>query len=319
MRFRSCALVLLLLAVPALGAAQQEFPFYPDDANYDPAIPTLESVVGHANAARITTHGEMEYYLRALADSSPRVELVRFGETWEGRALYYLVITSPENHARMDEIRAGIRRLADPRVLTEVEAEALIAELPVIVWLSHSVHGNEISSTDAALLTAYQLVAARDALAANILDNVVTIIDPLQNPDGRDRFINGYRQSKARWPDGNTDSAELREPWPGGRTNHYLFDMNRDWFAQTQIESRARVAAFLDWRPQVFADLHEMGSNGSYYFPPQAIPRNPNQQVSIMDRIEIIGRNNATSTVRSTTRSTPATAPAGRCITAPWA
>jgi len=294
MRFRSHALVFCLLLLPALAVAQQQpFAFYPDDANYDAAIPTLESVVGHVNGERVTSHSEMEYYLRALAESSPRAELVRFGETWEGRALYYLVIASPENHARMDEIRAGIRRLGDPRTISEAEADALIAGLPVIVWLSHSVHGNEISSTDAALLTAYQLVAGRDALANNILANVVTIIDPLQNPDGRDRFINAYRQTKARWPDANTDSAELREPWPGGRVNHYLFDMNRDWFAQTQTESRARVAAYLDWRPQVFADLHEMGSNGSYYFPPQAMPRNPNQQLSIMDRIDIIGRNNA--------------------------
>jgi hypothetical protein len=267
--------------------------FYPDDANYDPAIPTLVSIVGHDHAERVTSHHEMEDYLHALAESSPKAELVRYGETWEGRALYYLVIASPRNHARMDDIRAGIRRLGDPRTLGDAEAAALIADLPVIVWLSHSVHGNEISSTDAALLIAYQLVAARDGFAQRILDDVVTIIDPLQNPDGRDRFINAYRQAKARWPDPNTDSAELSEPWPGGRVNHYLFDLNRDWFAQTQIESRARVEAFLDWRPQVFADLHEMGSNGSYYFPPQAIPRNPNQQLSIMDRIEIIGRNNA--------------------------
>lgn len=298
MHLRSRALLVLLFVVPALAAAHgqsadQRFVFYPDEANYDPSIPTLESVVGHYNAERITTHGEMEAYLRALADASDRVELVRYGETYEGRGLYYLAITSGANWARMDEIKAGIHRLADPRTLTEAEAEALIADLPVVSWVSHSVHGNEVSSTDAALLLAYQLAAANDALARNILDNAVAIIDPLQNPDGRDRFINFYRQTRGRWPDPNGDAAELQEPWPGGRVNHYLFDLNRDWFAQTQVESKAKVAAFLDWRPQVFADLHEMGSNASYYFPPQAIPRNPNQQLSIMDRIEIIGRNNA--------------------------
>lgn len=290
--FYRLAAAVFVAALPTAALAQ-DFHFYPDDASYDTAVPTLEQVVGHRNGERITSHAEMERYLGVLAESSSRVELVRYGSTWEGRSLYYLVISSPENLARREEIQTGVRSLADPRELGSSDADRLIEDLPAVVWLSHSVHGNEISSTDAALLTAYHLAAANDELASDILERVLVIIDPLQNPDGRDRFVHSFRQTRSRWPDSNVDAAELNEPWPGGRTNHYLFDLNRDWFAQTQVESRAKVAAYLEWLPQVFADLHEMGSNGTYYFPPQAAPRNPNQQISIMDRIEVIGRNNA--------------------------
>ncbi len=288
-------LVLLCCCIALCGlAVAQDFQWYPEDITYDATVPTLEDVVGHDWAERITSHAELERYLQALAEASPKVRLEKYGETYEGRALYYLVIASEENHARIEEIRAGIHALSDPRTLDATEADALIADLPALVWLAYSVHGNEVSSTEAATRAAYHFAAAQgDELTDSVLANTVVLMDPLQNADGRDRFVSFYRQAKGRWPSSNLASIEMNEPWPGGRTNHYLFDMNRDWFAQTQQEVRAKVAAYRHWRPQVYADLHEMGGDSTYYFPPQAIPWNPNQAPTIMDWLVEIGSNNA--------------------------
>lgn len=271
----------------------KDFDFYPG-ASYNGGIPTLKQIVGHDWGERITSHAEMERYLEALSQATPRIKLVPYGHTWEGRSLYYLVVTSESNMARLEAIKSGMQKLADPRKITEAEAQKLIESLPSVVWLAYAVHGNEISSTDAAMLTAYHLVAAQnDTLADVVLNNSVVIIDPLQNPDGRDRFVNYFRQTRGRWPDADQQAAEHNEDWPGGRTNHYLFDMNRDWFVQTQLETRGRVKAYLEWHPQVFVDLHEMGSNSTYYFAPPATPLNPEMPAAQLDWLKRMGRNNA--------------------------
>jgi hypothetical protein len=273
-----------------LGAS---FEFYPG-ASYDPAIPTLEAVVGHGWGEEITDHRQMEIYIRALEQSSARVRVIRYGETWEKRSLYYLVIGSPENLARIDSIKRGLWKLANPDQAEASELEALARSLPAVAWLSYSVHGNEISGTEAALLTAYHLLAARkDPLVEKTQAETLVIIDPLQNPDGRARFISYFEQTRGRWPDPNQAAAEHNETWPGGRSNHYLFDMNRDWFALTQPETVARVKAFLEWFPQVFVDLHEMGSDSTYYFPPPAPPNNPELSGSHTEWHGVFGRNNA--------------------------
>ncbi|MFQ6115652.1 MAG: M14 metallopeptidase family protein, partial [bacterium] len=271
----------------------RDFEFYPG-ATYNSEIPTLKQIVGHAWGEKITSHQEMVHYLTALSEASPNIKFMEYGKTWEGRTLYYLIVTSESNMARLEEIKSGIQKLADPRKINRAEAERLIKTLPAITWLAYSVHGNEISSTDAALLTAYHLVAAQnDTLAETVLNNSIVIIDPLQNPDGRARFINYYQQTRGRWPDPDQQSAEHNEDWPGGRTNHYLFDMNRDWFAQTQIETRGRVKTYLEWYPQVFVDLHEMGSNSTYYFAPPAAPLNPEMPKSQVEWLKRFGQNNA--------------------------
>lgn len=272
----------------------QGFEFFPG-AKYDSSIPSLKQVLGVEPGERITMHHEAEKYANALLQAAPtRVKLFKYGETWEGRSLYYLVIGSPENIARLEEIKNGLRKLADPRTTSAAEATSLVQSLPAIVWLAYSVHGNEISSTDAALLTAYHLLAAQgDDIAALALKNSLVIIDPMQNPDGRDRFISYFRQNVGRWPDADPQSAEHNETWPSGRYNHYLFDMNRDWFAQSQPETQGRTKAFLEWFPQVFVDIHEMNGNGSYYFAPPALPYNPNITKPQMDWLNRFGRNNA--------------------------
>lgn len=288
-----CLFTLLHLLFGAALAFAQNFEFYPN-AKYNAATPTLEQVVGHKWGEKITMHHEAEKYIRRLAEVSKNVRVVKYAETWEGRSLYYMILASEQNMARLEEIKSGMQKLADPRQISATEADRLISSLPAITWLAYGVHGNEISSTDAALLTAYHLLAAQnDTLAQSVWQNSIVILDPMENPDGRDRFITYFRQTTGRWPDADQQAAEHREGWPGGRSNHYLFDMNRDWFALTQPETRGRVKAYLEWYPQVFVDLHEMGSNSTYYFAPPADPLNPEMPLSQIEMLKKYGRNNA--------------------------
>ncbi len=288
-------LILISHAAPSLAQTEHaDFAFYPGQPGYDESIPTLQQVVGHVWGDKITSPDEAGLYIQTLAQASPRVQVHRYGETWEGRPLWYVTVTSEDNLSRIDSIRAANLELTTPRATDSARAEAIVADNPVLVWLAYGVHGNEISSTDAALLTMYHLAAARsDEVADRILANTVVLIDPMQNPDGRNRFVNHYRQSVGRWPSSQLASVEQNEPWPGGRTNHYLFDLNRDWFAQTQPETRGKVAAYREWMPQIYIDLHEMGGNSTYYFPPQADPINPNETEDIARWIGVLGENNA--------------------------
>ncbi len=268
-------------------------PFVPG-TSYDQSIPTLRDVAGHTWGERITSHGETETYLKALAGSSDRASLVRYGETWEGRGLYYLVIATRERLENLETIKSELRELAHPLSLSDARRTELSAKLPAVLWLAYTIHGNEPSGTDAGLWLAHHLLASReDTLVERILEQCIVVIDPLQNPDGRDRFVNFFRQTTGRWPDSDPVSAERRENWPGGRTNHYLFDLNRDWFPMTQQSSRARVAAYMQWRPHVFVDLHEMGSNNTYYFPPTMPPTNRELSEKQVRLYEEFGKNNA--------------------------
>lgn len=281
-----------LLAVNAY--AQNDAAFWPN-ADYDPSIPTVKSVLGYQSGERITWHRDTIRYFEALREAAPdRVALFRYAESWEGRELIYAVITSPENMARLDDVKANMQRLADPRKTPRAAASSIIEDQPAVTWLSYSVHGNEISSTDAAMMTAYHLLAARsDDRVATILRETVVVIDPTQNPDGRDRFVHRFEIAEGLEPSPDVMSAEHNEPWPSGRTNHYLFDMNRDWFMLTQPETQGRVRALQEWYPVAFVDAHEMGSNSTYYFSPEARPFNPHLAQDQIDGLELFGRTNA--------------------------
>jgi hypothetical protein len=285
MKFVVTAL-LCLCTLPA--AAQGLWP----NTTYDPGIPTLESVLGHRHGDAITTPDEVGRYLEALAKAAPdRTRLVKYATSWEGRPLHYLVVGSKERIARLDEVKRGMQVLASGAP----EADRLIGELPVVVWLIHGVHGNEISSSDAALAEAYHLLAARGNADTDLtLRDALVIIDPMQNPDGRQRFVTQNLLGRALEADPNPQSAEHDEPWPGGRVNHYLFDMNRDYFALSQRETQGRARTMLEWYPQVVVDLHEMGGNSSYYFAPPADPINPLMTESQRKSLDLFGRANAT-------------------------
>jgi hypothetical protein len=259
---------------------------------YDASVPTLKQVVGHDHGEEITSPEEIAAYIRALAAAAPtRTRLVEYGRTWEGRPLLLLAIAAPARIAALEAIKADLRRLADPRTISGPDAEAIVARTPVVVALLHSVHGNEISPAGAALLEAYHLLAAtNDPRVDAILKDAVVLIDPLQNPDGRGRFVQSTRTGRAATPDAYALGAEHDEPWPGGRGNHYFFDLNRDWFAHTQPESRGKVAALLEWMPHVVVDLHEMGAESTYYFPPSARPGNPHATPAQTAALETFGK-----------------------------
>ncbi len=282
-----------LLAV-AVVAAQGEEPLWPG-AKYDPAIPTLRQVVGHDPGKEITSPDQIGQYLQALAKAAPtRTHLSEYARTWEGRPLWLMVIGSAERIARLDQIKADAKHLADPRGLSPGDADRLVREMPVVVWLTHGVHGNEISSSDAALQEAYHLLASQsDADIDLVLRDALVLIDPMQNPDGRARFLFQNLQARAITPDPTPYNAEHDEPWPGGRSNHYLFDMNRDWFAQTQPESRGRVQIMRDYFPEITVDLHEQGGDNTYYFAPPADPFNPHMTKGQIAGFDLFGRANA--------------------------
>ncbi|MBL8176239.1 MAG: peptidase M14 [Bryobacterales bacterium] len=285
---------LLLAATAAWGQPASRFAFWPG-ASYDPAIPEFQKVLGYGPGERISSHANLMRYMEALAAAAPaRMKIFEYAKTWEGRRLIYAAIGSEANIKRLSEIQTAMRKLADPRKTPEAEAKKLMTGLPAVVWLGYGVHGNEISSPDAALLTAYHLLAARgDRMVQDILANTLVLIDPTQNPDGRDRFVHNFEIAEGLEPDASPAAAEHNEPWPGGRTNHYYFDMNRDWFALTQPETRGRVKTLLEWYPVVFVDLHEMGSDSTYYFAPEADPFNPHLAKDLMESLQWIGKNNA--------------------------
>lgn len=277
----------LVVVAALMGAGQPATAQSFIEGSFDQAIPTLTATVGHAPGARISSPDQTYAYLKALAEAAPdRARLVQYAVSWEGRPLYYLVLSAPSNMANLDAIRADMATIAAGRPGNGTA-------LPV-TWLAYGVHGNEISSTDAALMTAYHLLAATDdARAAKIMANTIVVVDPMQNPDGRARFVNNFLASTGITPAADRQAAEHDEPWPSGRVNHYMFDLNRDWFTLSQPETRGKVAAIRQWNPVVVVDLHEMGGDETYFFSPAAQPFNPNLSAAQIRSYELIGRYNA--------------------------
>ena len=237
------------------------------------APPSPADVLGYDIGVEFTDVAQINRYMNILADASDLVSVHSYGSSVEGRPLIQVVIASTAHRARMEEILAMNAELVDPET-SEARAEEIISTNPVVAYLSYGVHGGERSSSEAAIWTAWDLASGSSAVAG-VLDNVVVVIDPAVNPDGRDRFVNHYRQSRGITPNPNGQSREHDEPWPGSRVNHYLFDLNRDWAWMTQQETRARLATWDKWNPQVHVDFHEMGANSSYFFFPPAKPVNP--------------------------------------------
>ena len=265
------------------------------DVQYDNSIPDIQDVLGYSVGQRITSHGDMLRFFNSLQKAAPKhIKIFEYGETWEGRKLIFAAIGSEQNIANLAEFSDGMQALSDPRVTNKDKAQNLMNDLPASVWLEYSVHGNEISSTDAAMMTAYHLLAGKDdATVKNVMQNSIVFIDPLQNPDGRSRFIANYYSTVGMEHSGDRLTAEHNEPWPRGRANHYLFDMNRDWLAITQPETKGRIASMNHYRPLVVIDLHEMGGDESYYFAPSAQPINPHMTQAQIANINLVGRNNA--------------------------
>lgn len=293
------SVLLLLPMTPALAQPTTlphppGFEYWPG-ADNDASVPTADAVLGHAIGEEIALSAEIRRYFEALAEARPsQVRLIDYGTSWEGRPLWYAVIGSEANMARADAIAGAMRELADPRRGDAARARDIVRDMPAVVWLGYSVHGNEPGTSDAAMLTAYHLLASRgDARVPQMLENTLVVINPVQNPDGRDRFIHAERAVRGPFPDPEFAAAGRDEPWPGGRMNHYVFDLNRDWFALTQPETRLQVPELLRWMPVLVLDVHEMGTEMSYFFAPEAPPANPHLLSNLMASSARVGGNNA--------------------------
>ena len=270
----------LLLFNLCLGAAAQPSwegaDFFPG-TDYDHSIPEMKPITGFDFGEKISMHHEAMMYARALSQASPKVHLQIRGKTWEDRAMALLFISDPHHIAQLEKYQQAYGAIADPRTTDKATMENLTRDLPVLVWLQESVHGNEISGTDSGLLLAWHLAAARNnPEVERVLKASILVIELMQNPDGRDRFISYSRQHRSpNGGDPDPQAAERSEPWPSGRFNHYNFDMNRDWIAQSQPETRTKTRSLLEWHPQVVVDLHEMGSNESFFAAKPSPPANP--------------------------------------------
>jgi len=292
----------LLLALPVPLAAQgltardsirddRRFSFY-DRGPYRPAVPRPESILGYNVGEANTQFALQERVLLAIAGAArDRVRVEEIGSTNERRTMRLFIVSSPENIARIDAIRADLDRIADPRGATQAELDAIVERVPAVVWINESVHGNESPGFETGMQTLYQLAASEEPATVEALRNSIVVLNPSTNPDGHERFTVWYNSIGVGSPD--PGSLEKDEPWSiQGRFNHYRFDMNRDVMTTTQREVRNLVAGYLRWHPMVAVDQH--GQTTNYFFPPTAAPMNQNLAGTRFDEwMEIYGRANA--------------------------
>jgi len=254
----------LLLIVNSLIAQDLKY-YLPDSVTYNPAIPKPKDIIYHEVGEWHVTHDRLVNYMKAVAAAAPdRIKLETMGYTYESRPQVLLIITSPKNHQRLEEIRQQHVQLTDPTK----SASLNIDNMPIVIYIGHSIHGNEPSGANAALLSAYYLAAAQGKQIDELLDNVVILFDPSFNPDGLQRFSTWANQHKSKNLVSDPNSREFSEVWPGGRFNHYWFDLNRDWLPAVHVESQNRLAWFHKWKPNILTDHHEQGSNATFFFQP---------------------------------------------------
>ena len=235
--------------------------YVPSNQNYNDKIPTPKEIIGHQVGEWHVTHDKLVEYMKVLANSSDRITLEDRGKTFEGRPLLLLTITSPNNHSRIDDIR---QRHIDGTNDSSLD----VTNDPIVVYQGFSIHGNEPSGSNAALAVAYYLAASTSSATEDLLNNTVILFDPSFNPDGLQRFAYWANTNKSKNINPDSNDREYFEVWPRGRTNHYWFDMNRDWLPVQLPESRARIASFHKWLPNILTDHHEMGSNSTFFFQP---------------------------------------------------
>jgi hypothetical protein len=259
-------LYLLMLIVTYSATAQKvDLSYYlPQDNSYDQKIPTPESILGFQVGEWHVSHDKLVEYMKALAKASDRISIENRGTTYEGRPLLLLTITSPKNHQNIEAIRTEHLKLSDASASSSLST----ATMPLVMYQGYSIHGNEASGANAGLLVAYYLAAAEGNYINELLDNTVILFDPSYNPDGLNRFASWVNTHKSQNLSTDPNDREYSEAWPRGRTNHYWFDMNRDWLASQLPESQARIKSFHQWKPNILTDHHEMGTNSSFFFQP---------------------------------------------------
>ena len=247
-----------------------------DDAAYDQTLPKPDDLLGYVLGSRAATAGEVEKCIKAWSAASDKAQLIEYARSHEDRPLHYVIVSAPANLRRLEAIKGNLSRLGDPRGLSDPEIEQLIAETPPVAWLAYTIHGDETEGSDAALAVLYHLLADTDERTRSWLRDAVIIIDPLMNPDGRDRFLKMVAEHRGTLPNYDDRSAVHTGYWPFGRGNHYLFDLNRDWILAAHPETRGRIQALGQWNPLLLVDAHGMGSQETHLFSPPRAPINPN-------------------------------------------
>ena len=257
-------ILVLLISCSAVAQKNLDLTYYlPQNITYNENIPTPKEVIGHEVGEWHVTHDKLMFYMQTLAEKSDRITIETRGETFEGRPILLLTITAPKNHQNIESIRQ------EHVALTENGASTLSTDaMPIVVYQGFSIHGNEPSGANAGLAYAYYLAAAQGPEIDDLLNNLIILMDPSFNPDGLQRFAYWANTNKSINLVADNNEREYHEVWPGGRTNHYWFDMNRDWLPVQLPESRARIKSFHKWLPNILTDHHEMGTNSTFFFQP---------------------------------------------------
>jgi len=242
--------------------------YYLPNIAYDAGIETPQDFIGFTPGEWHLGHDQVVYYSKYLAEKSPRVIYAEYARSYENRPLFHLIISHPDNLARLEEIQQAHQDLATPGKSVDME------NLPSVINLGYSVHGNEQSGVGAAVIMSYYLSAGNDLYLDSLLRNTIILLDPCLNPDGMNRFSSWVNMHKSKNLIADNASREFNEPWPGSRTNHYWFDLNRDWLPLVHPESRGRIRVFQSWIPNMVCDYHEMGTNSTYFFQPGVPSRN---------------------------------------------
>ncbi|MFN3590074.1 MAG: M14 metallopeptidase family protein [Spirosomataceae bacterium] len=282
----SISLLLLFMGVLTTAFAQVKDDYYfPKGTSYDPKIPTPQQFFGYQVGEWHTNPFETHAYIRKLASMTDRFKVETYGRSFENRELLLVTVTSPENHKNIDKIQKDHLALMDAEQSKKLD----VKNMPIVLWMGYTVHGNEQSGAHAAILAAYHLAAAQGEEIENMLKNTVILLDPCMNPDGSNRFTTWVNQNKSKNLVADPNSREFRETWPGGRSNHYWFDLNRDWLHQQLPESKARLAKFYAWMPNILTDHHEMGGNSTFFFQPgipsRTNPMTPKKNVELTNKI----------------------------------
>ena len=250
--------------------------------DYDKKIDHPDKFLDFNYGDRVASPSQIHDAINTYKNQSDKLKVVTYGYSHEGRPLHALFISSPENLNNLEDFKDKLSRLSDPRVTNNRQAKEIIESLPAVAWMSYSIHGNETSGSDAALGLIYHLIADNSPKTLNMLKNMVIIIDPIMNPDGRARFVKSLEQYRGTAPNYDDQSLIHTGDWPYGRTNHYYFDLNRDWFYLTQPETQGRVALINKWRPQILVDAHEMGAQDTFMTGPAREPINKNMDEDLL-------------------------------------
>ena len=271
--------ILFLLAPLFCLNAQVDLSYYlGDTSNYNQSIPTPESIIGHQVGELHVSHDKLSHYVQEVSKSSDRVKLVNRGKTYENRVSWLMIITSESNQSRLEEIRQNHLELSNSK-----NRDIDVSNMPIVVYKGYTVHGDEPSGTNASLLLMYHLLASDSEETKDLLENTIILLDPSMNPDGHQRFSQWANNNKNQSLNPDSNDREYNQYWPRARTNHYWFDLNRDYLPNQLIESNLKIQTYTEWLPNIMTDFHEMGTNSTYFFQP-GVPQRKNPLISDLNQ-----------------------------------